>query len=77
MSCYVLHEREELHGSVAVSYVMLQCNVHMKNSPVIETCVAVTLHVSWSSIPSDSPVPLNPPVCIPATNTRLSTFFSC
>lgn len=55
LSYYVLNEREELHGNVAVSYVMLQCNVHKKNSPVIETFVAMTLHVTWSSIPSNSP----------------------
>lgn len=53
MSYYVLHEREELHGSIVVSYVMLLCNVRKKNSPVIETSVAVTLHMSWSSIPSN------------------------
>lgn len=26
-----------------------------ENSPVVESCVAVTLHVSWSFIPSNSP----------------------
>lgn len=40
---------------VVLLCLMLQCNVHKKNSLVIETCVAMTLHVSLSSIPSNSP----------------------
>lgn len=40
---------------VVLLCLMLQCNVHKKNSLVIETCVAMTLHVSLTSIPSNSP----------------------
>lgn len=39
---------------LCLTYVMLQCNTHEKNSPVIEACVSVTLHVRWSSIPCNS-----------------------
>lgn len=75
-SYHVLHEGEELHGSVSVSSVILQYNVRKEISPVIETCVAV-IHGSWSSFPLIPLVPLSPLLCISAANTHLSTFFSC
>ena len=53
LSYYVLLERGKLHGNVAVSHVMLQRNVSKQNSPVGESCVAVT-HGSGCSISSNS-----------------------
>lgn len=50
--CYILIEGGKLHGNTAVSYIMLW---HKQNSPVGEYCVAVPLHVSWGSVPSNSP----------------------
>lgn len=49
---YILIGGGKLHGHTAVSYIMLW---HKRNSPVDEYCVAVTLHVSWDSVPSNSP----------------------
>lgn len=55
MSYYVLLGRGKLHSNVAVSYVRLQCNACKHNSPVDESSVAMTLHVTWCSVPSNSP----------------------
>lgn len=56
--CHVMFDMKEktyMAVLLCLTYVMLQCNAHKKNSPVIETCVAVTLLVRWSSIPCNSP----------------------